>query len=63
MQKLFSQILMKKTQPVKYKTLLAFLLITIALLVASSFYCYGIKYLTKQKNLLPFHVTNGKLTI
>ena len=56
MQKLFSQILMKKTQPVKYKTLLAFLLI-------SSFYCYVIKYLTKQKDLLPFHVTNGKLTI
>ena len=33
--------------------LLAFLLITIALLIAVSIYCYMIKYQTKH--LLPFH--------
>ena len=40
---------------VTYKThiLLAFLLITIALLITVSSYCYMIKYQTKQ--LLPFH--------
>ena len=36
--------------------LIAFLLITIALLIALSIYCYLIKYRTKQ--LLPFHYTN-----
>ena len=41
--------------------LLAFLLITIALLVAVSIYCYLIIYQAKQKFLLPFHVTNNKL--
>ena len=35
--------------------LLAFLLITIALLISISIYCYLIKYLAKQKHLLPFH--------
>ena len=34
--------------------LLAFLLITIALLIAVSIYCYLIKYQAKQKHLLPF---------
>ena len=34
---------------------LAFLLITIALLIAVSIYCYLIKHRTKQKHLLPFH--------
>ena len=40
---------------VTYKThiLLAFLLITIALLITVSSYCYMMKYQTKQ--LLPFH--------
>ena len=38
---------------------LAFLLITIALLIAVSIYCYLIKYWAKQ--LLPFHDTNNKL--
>ena len=38
--------------------LLAFLLITIALLIAVSIYCYLIKYRAKQKHLLPFHDTN-----
>ena len=41
--------------------LLAFLLITIALLIAVSIYCYLIKYQGKQKHLLPFHITNNKL--
>ena len=41
--------------------LLAFTLITIALLIAFSIYCYLIKYRAKQKHLLPFHVTNNEL--
>ena len=41
--------------------LLAFLLITIALLISVSIYCYLIKYKAKQKHLLPFYVTNNKL--
>ena len=41
--------------------LLAFLLITSRLLIAVSIYCYLIKYKTKQKYLLPFHVTNSEL--
>ena len=39
--------------------LLAFLLITIALLIVISIYCYLIKYQTKH--LLPFHYTNNEL--
>ena len=38
----------------------AFLLITIALLIAVSIYCYLIKYRAKQKHLLPFQVTNNE---
>ena len=41
--------------------LLAFLLITIALLIAVSIYCYLIKYQAKQKHLLPFLNTNNEL--
>ena len=41
--------------------LLAFLLITITLLIAVSIYYYLIKYKTKQKHLLTFYVTNNKL--
>ena len=33
------------------------LIITIALLVAISIYCYLMKYREKQKRLLPFHDT------
>ena len=40
--------------------LLAFLLITIALLIAVSIYCYLRKYRAKQKHLLPFNFTNNK---
>ena len=36
-----------------------FLLITIALLIAVSIYCYLIKYQAKQ--LLPFHYKNNEL--
>ena len=41
--------------------LLAFLLITIALLIAVSICCYLIKYQTKQKNLLLFHDTHKEI--
>ena len=44
-----------KTQ--NFCILLAFLLITIALLIAVSIYCYLIKYQAKQNDLFPFHVT------
>ena len=40
---------------------LAFLLITIALLIAVSIYCHLIKYKAKQKYLLPFYVINNEL--
>ena len=39
----------------------AFLLITIALLIAVSIYCYLIKYRAKKKHLLPFYVRNNEL--
>ena len=39
----------------------AFLLIAIALLIAVSIYCYLIKYKAKQKQLLPFYITNKEL--
>ena len=48
-----------KTQ--NFYILLAFLLITFALLVTVNIYCYMIKYQAKQKHLLPFHVANNKL--
>ena len=37
------------------------LLITIALSIAVSIYCYPLKYQVKQKHLLPYQITNGKL--
>ena len=43
-----------------FYTLLVFLLITIALLIAVSINCYLIKYQAKQKHLLPFHDTKLK---
>ena len=42
----------------KFYILLAFSLITTALLIVLSIYCYLIKDWVKQKHLLPFHVTN-----
>ena len=47
-----------KTQ--SFYILPAFLLITIALLIPVSINYYMIKYRTKQKNLLPFYVTNNE---
>ena len=47
-----------KTQ--NFNILLAFLLITIALLKALSVYCYMTNYRVKQKHLLSFHFTNNK---
>ena len=55
---------MKKNIPCRtqnFYILLAFLLITIALLIAVSIYCYLIKYRAKQRHLLPFNFTNNKL--
>ena len=46
-----------KTQ--NYYILLAFLLITITLLIAVSINCYLIKY--QAKNILSFHNTNNEL--
>ena len=40
-----------------FHILLAFSLITTALLTAASIYCYLIKYKAKQKHLLPLHIT------
>ena len=40
--------------------LLTLLLLTIALLIVVSIYCYLIKYGPKQKHLLPFHITNNE---
>ena len=48
-----------KTQ--NFYVLLAFLLITISVLIAVSIYCYLIKYRAKQKHLLPFHVIINEL--
>ena len=48
-----------KTQ--NFYILLALVLMTIALLIAVSIYCYLIKYRAKQKHLQHFHVTNNKL--
>ena len=62
-QKLFQHILMKRKQlqNAKFYILLAFLLITITLLISVSLYCYLIKYQAKQKHLLPFRDTNNEL--
>ena len=62
-QKQFQKILMRRKLVCKTQNLyilLAFLLITIALLIAVIIYCYLIKYRAKQKHLLQFHVTNDE---
>ena len=43
----------------KLYNFVVFLLITIALLVAVSIHSYLIKYKAKQKDLLPYYVTNS----
>ena len=50
-------------QNTNFYILLGFLSITIVLLTAVSIYYYLIKYQTKQKHSLPFHVTNDKLIV
>ena len=50
-----------KTQ--NFYILLAFLLITIALLVGVGIYSCLLKYRAIQKHLLPFHVTNNELKV
>ena len=61
--KLFQQILMKKAtcKRQNFYSLLVFLLMAIAVLIAVSIYCYLIKYQAEQKHLLPFHVTINEL--
>ena len=66
--KLFQQILMKKVVLKTQNFYILFLffifsifLITIALLIDISIYCYLLKYQVKQKRLLSFHVTNNEL--
>ena len=57
------QILIRKSNLEKMQNLyilLAFSLITIALLIAASIYCYLTKYQAKQNHLLPFQFTNNK---
>ena len=49
------------SKPQNFYILLAFLLITIVLLIAVSIYCYLVNYQAKQKQLLPFHDTNNEL--
>ena len=56
-----TKINLTKAAPTNIYLLLVFLLITIALLVSVSIYCYLIKYQAKQKHLLPCYVTNNKL--
>ena len=43
--------------------LVAFITISIALMIAFSIYCYLIKYQAKQKHLLSFQFTNNKLKV
>ena len=45
----------------KFYIFLFFLLITIVLFIAVSIYCCLIKHTSKQKHLLPYHVTNSKI--
>ena len=62
-QKQFQQILMKKSacKTQHFYILLAYSLMTIALLIAVSNSCYLIKYQAKQKYLLQFQVSNNEL--
>ena len=50
-----------KSSSKSFYILLAILLITRALSIAVSIYCYPLKYQVKQKHLLPYQITNGKL--
>ena len=50
-----------KNTSTNFYIFLTFLLITIALLIAVSIYCYLIKYRSKQKQLLQHYDTSNKL--
>ena len=54
---MFKQVLMKKVtcKTRHFYSLLTFLLLNIALIIAVSIYCYPIKYRTKQNHLSPYH--------
>ena len=54
------QFFLMKIQFLKQKTSI-FLLITVALLITVSIYCYLIKYKAKPKLLSLFHATNNEL--
>ena len=56
-----TKIVLTKCTSTNLHTLLAFLLIITALLIAVSIYCYLIKYQAKQKHLLPCHYTINDL--
>ena len=54
----------EKKKPVKQKLsvlCLPFFLIPTVLLIDVSYYCYLIKFKSKQEHLLPFYVTNNEL--
>ena len=53
--------LTKTTALTHFYILPIFLLIIIALLIAAGTYCYLIKYLSKQRHLLPYYDTSNKL--
>ena len=50
-----------KTQKQNFYILLAFLIITITLLIDVTIYSYLIKYWAKQRKSLPFHFKNSRL--
>ena len=52
---------LRKSTSTNFCILLVILLISIALLIAASIYCYLIKYKSKQKHLSQCYVTNDKL--
>ena len=56
-----TKVVLTKCTSTNFYILPAFLLITIALLVAVSIYHYLIKHQEKQKSLLPWHYTISKL--
>ena len=60
--------ILTKTVPTKSNSknvyiLLVFLLVTTALLIAVSIYCYLIKSQAKEKHLSPYHVTTNELKL
>ena len=56
-----TKVVLTKCTSTNFYFLLAFLLVTIALLIAVSIYCYLIKHQAKEKLLLPCHYTTNDL--